>query len=68
MSIKSLLNIPSVSLQAEGTTPKPHIIEELKERFETIYVLYDNDYDKEQNWGQLFGNEIADRYNLINLN
>lgn len=67
MSIKSLLNISSVSLQAEGTNPKPHIIEELKERFKTIYVLYDNDYDKEQNWGQLFGNEIADKYNLINL-
>lgn len=67
MSIKCLLNIPAVALQAEGTTPKSHIIEELQDRFEKIYVLYDNDFDKEENWGQLFAKEIYTKYNFINL-
>lgn len=67
MSIRCMLGLPAVALQAEGIKPKPHIINELKDRFKTIYILYDNDFDKKENWGQLFSNELANEYGLINL-
>jgi len=67
MSIDSILGIPAVSLQSEGTKPKPHIIQELKNRFKTIYLLYDNDFDKEKNWGQIFAKELYKEFDMINL-
>ncbi len=67
MSITSILNIPAVSLQAEGTNPKDNIIEELKSRFDKIYVLYDNDFDKKENWGQIFSKQLCDKYDFVNL-
>lgn len=38
------LKIPAVSLQGEGYIPKPHIMEQLKNRFKHIYIWYDNDF------------------------
>jgi len=67
MSINEMLGIPAVSLQAESTKPKEHIIEELKDRFEVIHLLYDNDYDKEKNWGQIFAQSLIDDYGFSNL-
>jgi hypothetical protein len=67
MSLKCLLDIPSVSLQAEGTKPKDSVIQELKDRFKKIYILYDNDYDKKENWGQIFAKELSQSYDFINL-
>ena len=67
MSIKNTCNINAIALQAETTKPKPHIIDELKSRFKTIYVFYDNDYEKEQNWGQLYANELCTNFNLKNI-
>lgn len=67
MAIDKTLNIPTVSLQAEGVMPKEHIIEQLRHRFRTIFLLYDNDYDKEINWGREFGEKISDKYNLIQI-
>jgi hypothetical protein len=64
MSITENIKIPSVALQAETTNPKEHIIEELKSRFNKIFLLYDNDYDKEQNWGRIYGNKIASNYGI----
>lgn len=37
------LGIPSISLQGEGYRMKDSVIQELKDRFNDIYVLYDND-------------------------
>lgn len=59
--------IPTTGLQAESVLPKAHVIDELKTRFTNIYVLYDNDFDKSTNYGQLYGNHLATTFNLYNL-
>jgi len=64
MSINDVCGIPAVSLQAEGVMPKEQVIDELKSRFEIIFLLYDNDYDKEINWGREFGAKIATKYDI----
>lgn len=67
MTIDALTGIPTVALQSESVKPKEHIIEELKSRFKIIYLLYDNDFDKEVNWGRKLGGELADSFNLIQV-
>jgi hypothetical protein len=64
MSITEQVNIPAVSLQAETTDPKPHIVNQLKKRFDKVYLLYDNDFNKEVNWGRKYGSEIASIFQL----
>jgi hypothetical protein len=58
------IGIPSCSLQAESYIPKPHVIQELKDRFKDIYILYDNDFTKEVNYGHQYGEKIAKTFNL----
>jgi len=67
MAIYSTTGIPSVSLQSETTTPKLHIIQELRGRFKRIWILYDNDYDKETNWGREYAENLADLLNIPNI-
>lgn len=67
MAIDSILGIPAVSLQAETAKPKEKVIAELKERFYNIYVLYDNDFDAEENWGRKFGKELASTNGFIQI-
>lgn len=64
MSLKDVTGIPAVALQNEGILPKEKIIDELKSRFDIIYVLYDNDFDKEYNWGREFGKKLSETFNL----
>ena len=64
MSIVNTTGIPAVSLQAESCKPKSHIINMLKSRFHNVFILYDNDYDKEINWGRKFAEELSDQFNL----
>lgn len=59
--------IPSTSLQAEGYLPKKQVIDSLKLRFKNIYVLYDNDFHKLENYGQIFGLKLASEFDLINI-
>lgn len=66
MSIHDVCGVPSVSLQAETVIPKQHIIDELKSRFKFIYILYDNDYDKDVNWGKEFSKKLSSQFQLIN--
>lgn len=61
------LGIPSCSLQAESYLPKPKVIEELKQRFQKIYILYDNDFTKEINYGHQYGQKIAETFDLIQI-
>lgn len=61
------LGIPSTSLQAENCLPKPQVINQLKKRFSKIYVFYDNDYNKEVNYGNNFGKHMAETFGLIQL-
>lgn len=54
--------IPSVSLQAEGYLPKPHVVDILWKKFNTIYCFYDNDYDKDDNYGREYGKKLSELY------
>lgn len=67
MVIDQLVGIPAVSLQAEGVKPKEHIIDELRDRFTNIFIWYDNDFDKEINWGKKFGGSLAAEFDFIEL-
>lgn len=60
-------NIPSVSLQAESYLPKPHIIQELKNRYKKIWVLYDNDFKSDVNHGRELGSLMAITFNLMQI-
>ena len=51
--------IPSVSLQSETASIKPQVMQELKDRFKTVYILYDNDYKQEIEKGANPGREAA---------
>lgn len=57
-------NIPATSLQGEGYLPKKHIVEQLKHRFKEIYVLYDNDFEGEKNWGRIDGERLCKEFDL----
>lgn len=71
MTIDAITGIPTVAMQSEKTKPKQHIIEQLKSRFKRIYLLYDNDYDNvlknKPNYGREFGKDIANAYNIIQI-
>jgi hypothetical protein len=67
MSIVNTTGIPAVSLQTESSKPKAVIIDELKSRFDIIYLLYDNDFDKEVNWGRSLSIELSNLFNLSRL-
>lgn len=59
--------IPALSLQGEGYIPKEHVMQQLKDRFSNIYVLYDNDYTHEVNNGRKYGKTLSDKFNLIQI-
>lgn len=65
MSLYEVAGIHAVSLQSENILPKWHIFEALQRRFEDIELLYDNDFDKEVNWGQQFGEKLAGYLGII---
>lgn len=67
LSIMSTLGIPSVALQAEGTIPKDNVVEELKERFHNIYLLYDNDFDKSKNYGRDYGSKLCESFGITQI-
>jgi len=60
-------SIPACSLQAESYLPKEHVVEELKNRFTNVYILYDNDFDKKENWGEHLGAKMSEKYGLTQL-
>lgn len=62
MAIHDTAGIPAVSLQSESTIPKEHVIDELHRRFVNIYLLYDNDFDKTPNPGQVAASKIMEEY------
>lgn len=56
--------IPSVSLQSETASIKPQVMQELKDRFKKVFILYDNDFDKDKNHGRIDGIKIANLFNI----
>jgi hypothetical protein len=67
MSLHDVTGIPAVSLQTESAFPKEHVIDILKNRFSLIYLLYDNDFDKEINWGREFGSKLRDKFKFLQI-
>lgn len=68
LSIWENTGIPAISLQAESYLPKHHVVEQLKNRFKNIYVLYDNDFNSaNENYGRIFGKKMAEEFDLIQL-
>ena len=47
--------------------PSETLIQEIKERFEEVIVLYDNDFDSDQNPGQTMANKICQQFGLANV-
>jgi hypothetical protein len=64
MSITEQTGIPATGLQNEKIIPKENVLQELKNRFKTIYILYDNDFDKPVNWGRQFGQKFSEECDL----
>lgn len=62
MSIVENTGIPSIALQNENLLPKNQIVEQLKNRFNNIYLLYDNDFDKEINYGQKYVEKLLQEF------
>lgn len=60
-------DIPSISPQGEGYILSDYIIGNLKERFNHIHVLYDNDFDKPVNTGQKNAIQLCEKYQLSNI-
>ncbi len=56
--------IPTVSLQSETNLPKKKVMNQIKERFKNVYVLYDNDFMSETNHGRILGKKMADTFNI----
>lgn len=67
MAIRNLIDVPAVSLQNEGILPKNSVMEELKDRFILIYLLFDNDFDKDINIGRKKGVELAKSQGILHL-
>ena len=57
----------AIAMQSEMQIPDEKLISELKERFNTIEILYDNDFDKINNPGQTVAKKIRDLYGFKNI-
>jgi len=53
---------PAIALQSEMQMPDEKLISELKNKFECIILLYDNDFDNPNNPGQTMAEKIKSRY------
>lgn len=67
MSIVSSTQFSAIAMQNESTIPKTQILTELSSRFENIYIFYDNDFDKEENWGQLLAAKLKLYFDEISI-
>ena len=57
----------AIALQSEMQIPSDKLISELKERFSTIDILYDNDFNKATNPGQNMAKKICNLYGFNNI-
>ena len=57
----------AIALQSEMQIPDKKLISELKNRFTTVDILYDNDFDNANNPGQAMAKKICDLYGLNNI-
>ena len=57
----------AIAMQSEMQIPEKKLISELQERFKTIEILYDNDFNKASNPGQNMAKKICDLYGFNNI-
>jgi hypothetical protein len=57
----------AIAMQSEMQIPEEKLISELKERFNRIDILYDNDFNKMNNPGQTIARKICDLYGFNNI-
>lgn len=62
-----VLGYPAVALQSEMQMPSQTFIQKIKERFKEVIVLYDNDFESDQNPGQTMASKICQEFELANL-
>lgn len=67
LCVWSNTGIPSLSLQGEGYVPKTHVMKQLQDRYEKIYILYDNDFQSDENHGHIYGKNLAEKFGLIQI-
>jgi len=65
MALYEVAKLPAIAMQSENVLPKRHVFRELEIRFADITLLYDNDFDKEPNWGRVFADKFAKEYGLV---
>jgi hypothetical protein len=65
MCLYEVAKLPAIAMQSENVLPKRHIFEQLKSRFTDIELLYDNDFDKNPNWGRIFADKFATEFGLV---
>ena len=58
---------PAIALQSEMQIPEENLISELRDRFNTIEILYDNDFNKLRNPGQSMAKKIHNLYGFNNI-
>jgi len=57
----------AIALQSEMQMPERKLINELADRFDTIEILYDNDFSKSNNPGQTMAKKICNEYGFKNI-
>lgn len=63
MCIWENLKVPAMALQGEGYLPKPQVIKQVFDRFDTVYIWYDNDFTHaEDNPGQDNAKKLIELY------
>ncbi len=63
-----VLNIPSIAFQSEMQMPRQEVCREIHDRYNTVFLLYDNDYTSEVNPGQSMAKKIIEKYpDFINI-
>lgn len=59
------LKIPAICFNSETSSPEHKIIEELLTRFKNVWVLFDNDYNKKVNVGDIAAKSLIFLFNKI---
>ena len=57
----------AIALQSEMQMPDEKLIKTLQDRFKSVLILYDNDFDNPNNPGQTMATKICNKYNLKNI-
>lgn len=60
------LGIPAMALQGEGYLPKPHVMQQVLNKFQNVYLWYDNDFShKDDNPGQDNAKKLIEMYPFV---